>query len=190
MTSVTVRLHGLLSRHGSEYKMHVDSPAEAIRGLSAQIKGFKSDLEKSNWRVLRDDQDIDESGVTLCFGGREHATIDILPVLSGGKSGAGKIIGGAALITAAYFTGGLAAGASGLLATAAHAGVAIGVSMMLSGTSQLLTKSQKTNSSDSSTNYNFSGPVNTSGQGTAIPKPIGLRVLAGSVVASAEITTE
>ena len=189
MTMTTINLHGSLGKYGDSFDIDVESTAEAIRGLSSQLEGFKEEIEKSNWKVIKNGNSISKEEVSVSFGKANHATIELVPAVSGGKGGAGKIIGGAALITASYFTGGLAAGASGLLATAAHAGVAIGVSMMLSGTSQLLTKTPKKND-DSNKNYNFSGPVNTSGQGSAVPKVIGLRVMTGSVVASAQITTE
>lgn len=189
MTMTTINLHGSLKKYGDSFDLDVGSTAEAIRGLSSQLKGFKEDLKKSNWQLVKNGNSIGQEDLSVGFGKAQHATIDVVPAVGGGKGGAGKIIGGAALITASYFTGGLAAGASGLLATAAHAGVAIGVSMMLSGTSQLLTKTPKKND-DSNKNYNFSGPVNTSGQGSAVPKVIGLRVITGSVVASAQITTE
>lgn len=191
MASITISLSGRMAdKYGQSFTMSAESGAEALRGIASQSHEFKRDLEQSNWRLIRSGVDVDVSDFSLIHADSAVVEYELAPVVGGGKSGAGKIIGGAALITAAYFSGGLAAGAAGLVATAAHAGVAIGISMMLTGTSQLLTKTPKTKSSDSTTNYNFNGPVNTSGQGSAIPKVIGLRVLAGSVVASAEVTTE
>ena len=188
MPSVIIHTSGVLSGYGT-FKMNADNAAAALRGICLQIPDFKKKLAQSNWTVLRNGRPSGLNDMELCSN--NCIELYLVPSVSGGKSGAGKIITGAALVAASILIP--PAGATGWIAMAAQAGLSIGVGMMLTGTSQILSGTPKSNyeksSSSEKTAKNFDGPVNSSGQGLPLPMTCGRRVLAGSVVASAVITT-
>lgn len=190
MAKVTVNLHGGLKKYGTPV-LEAGSVKEAISGIAIQLEGFAHDIANGSWIIKRNSEEIDEGGLTFGFGNSDHATIDIVPAVTGGKGGAGKVIMGAALITASIMLP--PAGAVGWAAVAAQAGMSLGVGMMFAGASQILSGNKNTSyenkSDDTKTNRNFDGPVNSSGQGLPIPRCIGKNIYAGSVMASASITT-
>lgn len=192
MAKVKVILQGSLASFGNEFELDAFNVAQVINGLSKQLPGFGDAMSEGAWTITADGGE-DRSDALLAV--TEDTTITISPALTGEKGGGGlgKIAAGGALIAASYFSGGLAAGASGMLAAGAHAGFSIGLGMALMGTSQVLYGSQvpnyENNNSNKKANTNFEGPVNSAGQGMPIPIIIGRRILAGSVVVSAGIHT-
>ena len=153
--------------------------------------------------------------------------ISITPVLQGaGGGGVGKIFAGVALVAAAIllapvgagFLGlgaGLGAGLGFTLGAAASSAVGfVGASLILSGTSQLLSPqitadgagggsfgtatrqrardsfaSENNEIADNRASYIFNGAVNLTAQGACVPLCYG-KMRVGSVVISAGITTE
>jgi predicted phage tail protein len=202
----TFHIHGNLGKQFSnEYKLAVDSITEGIRGICMQVKGFELALRDGEYKVFRGNPES-KSGIQLSesmlgVGLGDVEDIHIIPVASGSKrNGIGKIILGIVLVAAAFFTAGgtLAAGvsASAMQATA-FAGITygqiamVGISLILSGISQLLTPIPNTDDMTAKENpsFLFDGPFNTSRQGSAIPLVYGIfRV--GSIVASAGIRNE
>lgn len=192
---LVVYLYGHLAKaYGKRHELEVKSPAEAIRAFSANYKDFKQRvIDGGGYRILAGKEDrADDIHLPT------SKSIKIIPVVQG-SGGLAKIVIGAALI---YFSMGAAAGAYGavyaggsMTAIGFVGSVAgsIGVSLVLSGVSQLLfsppsLSSGESEKADNKPSYNFNGAVNTSGQGN----PVGLaygRLRVGSQLISAGTET-
>jgi predicted phage tail protein len=192
----TVRLYGELGRRfGRSHQLDVATPAEAVRALVVNHPGFEQALRDHphGFHVLagRDDRGT-VVGLRLPAG--EAESIRIIPAVAGGKSAFGRILVGALLIGAAFFTGVASLGAGGLVFSglAGQLAVGIGASLVLGGVSQLLAptpKYQAASDDDTQPSYVFSGPTNTSAQGTAVPVGYG-RFIVGSSVVSLGLTVQ
>ncbi|RKQ97160.1 putative phage tail protein [Kushneria sinocarnis] len=193
-----VHLHGSLQdRFGGPFSLDVRDPAEAVRALSCQIKGFSDAIGEAEWQVvmgsLDDGETLDEQTVQVGFGRQRE--MHILPAIQGAGDGAGKAIAGAALIGASFALGpaGLAIGGSTLLSGATIA--TMGASLALTGISQALTKTPQTGDYgdkadvEERPSFLFDGPVNNSAQGLPVPIVVG-EIKTGSVVISASLTAE
>ena len=138
-------------KFGRVHVYELNTPAEAIRALSANYEGFQQELSAAGERgigymvhVGKDPmQSLDEIGNPT---GRLEE-ISITPVLQGAGGGVGKIFAGIGLIAAAILLGPAGAGflnlgagfVSGAFAAAASSAVGyIGTSLILGGTAQLL----------------------------------------------------
>lgn len=190
MSKVAVHLHGSLGESfGSRFDFVARDPRDVVRALSSQLEGFAEALHAGRFQIVAGDTEIDEGEIAVAFGQRRE--MHIIPVADGAKSGAGKVVIGAALITATVMSGGLAAG--GVIGALAHASFSMGIAMSLAGVSTMLTKNPKASyenkSADTKTSSLFDGPVNNSGQGLPVPLAYG-RVLAGSSVVSAGMVAE
>ncbi|WP_158973942.1 tail assembly protein [Pseudomonas sp. BAV 4579] len=198
-----IRLYGVLgARFGRVHRMVVNSAAEAVRALSVQLPGFEEFFYSARDRGL----------VFAVFHGRRNigqeelghppgrAEIRIAPIIEGSKRSGGlqTVIGIAIIAVASYFSGGLAATGSGALFGTAGGAVwgavgAVGISMALSGVSQMLTKTatglDAHDSADNKPSYSFGGPVNTQAQGNPVPLLYGTMIV-GSAVLSAGIYAE
>jgi predicted phage tail protein len=140
-------------KFGRVHVYELNTPAEAIRALSANYEGFHKELSEAGERgigymvhVGKDPmQSLDEIGNPT---GRLEE-ISITPVLQGAGGGVGKIFAGIGLIAAAILLGPAGAGFLGLGAGFTGAGMAvvssavgyIGTSLILGGTAQLLSPS-------------------------------------------------
>ena len=191
MNKVAVHLHGSLGESfGSRFDFVARDPRDVVRALSSQLEGFAEALHAGRFQIVAGGTEIDDSEITMAFGKRRE--MHIIPVADGAKSGAGKVVVGAALIAGSIFLPPLAGGAAWAV-TAGHVAMAMGASMALTGVSSMLMKPQtasyENNSSDTKTSSLFDGPVNNSGQGLPIPLVYG-RVLAGSTVVSAGMVAE
>jgi len=227
-----VILRGELGKKfGRFHSFDLNTPAEAIRALCANFEGFQHELTEAGERgigyMVQIGKDamasLDEIGNPT---GQAEA-ISITPVLQGsggGGGGIGKIFAGIALVAAAVVLGpiGAAVGLTGGAVFAAGTGVAtaigfVGASLVLSGTSQLLSPqitadaggggsfgaaggitrqrardsfaSENNEAADSRASYIFNGVVNLTAQGSCVPICYG-KMRVGSVVVSAGITTE
>lgn len=190
-----VRLYGELGRRfGRVHRLAISTPHEAVRALSATIKGFAAFLlqhHEPGFRVF-----VDRAGRTLeqlqePFGRGE--VVKIVPVIAGAKSGALKfIILGALLFYGAPLLGGL--GTSTVLGgVIGSVGMAVGKALILGGIIQLLSPQRK--GSDASTventpSYAFSGPVNTTQQGLPVPLVYGRVITGGAVISSGLLAEE
>lgn len=188
----TVRLYGRLgAKFGREFRLAVVSPADAVRALCAQLKGFRRELATSHERGIKyavfiGTRNVGVQELDFPPGG---AAIRIAPVLVGAKSGGlFQTILGAVILAVAYFNpGGFL---SGPMLTAAYG---VGASMALGGVIQMLSPQQgglsTRDAPDNGASYNFNGPVNTTAQGNPVPLLYGEMVV-GSAVISAGIYAE
>lgn len=187
-----VRLYGHLGKQfGRSHRLDVRTPAEAIRALSANFKGFAKVIADGEWRVL--------------VGGKAQALaqiqdplpadISIVPAVGGAGGSFGKILLGAALIVASFYLPGAGAfGAFGSFSLAATA-KGIGTSLLIGGISEVLFAPPKPSGPDARErpenrpSYVFNGAVNTTGQGNPVPLCYG-RLRVGSQVISAGLFSE
>ena len=186
MTSIY--LHGELSNEfGNKFELEVNSVAEAISAIEANTGKFIVFLQSKiqdyvGYHVIVDDSDIGEEDI-ICKTPQKE--IHITPVIEGGKSGAFKIIAGLALIAAPYLAatmaGGLGLGFAGTaLGGAAQSAtigalygslnffgnmaVSLGLSLVMGGITELMTKQPKMGESRSTQSYLFEGNQNNQAQ--------------------------
>jgi predicted phage tail protein len=214
-----ILLRGELGKKfGRVHFFDLNTPAEAIRALSANFENFALELAEAGQRgigymvqVGRDAMaDIEEINNPT---GQAEA-ISITPVLQGaGGGGLGRIFAGVALVAAAVVLGpigiGLFSAGTGVATTIG----AIGASLILGGTSQLLSPSisetpgtfgtssptrqrardsftpENNEIADNRASYIFNGAVNLTAQGNPVPLCYG-RMVVGSVVVSAGLSVE
>jgi len=189
---VPVILSGFLARRfGKRFDLAVSSPREAVRALCSQLPGFEAALlaHAPGFRVWIDLAPLqDVEGLDRHTGAHP---IRLVPVIQGAKDGGvGMIILGAALIMLApYAVTALGMGETLAGATAISAATSLGTSMILGGVAQLLFAPPKPgvgNTANNQSNLLFSGAVNTSAQGNAVPVCYG-RMRIGSQVISVGI---
>lgn len=197
---ISVVLHGRLAKQYGDgpIRMAVNSLAEIVRALSVLRPGIKNSLRDGWYRVLcvKTEKNIDLEQTDIHMTLKNCEEVHLIPVVGGSKSGGiFKIILGIALVAGAF----LLAGPAGLGATAftvfgaqvSYGMVAaLGVSLALSGVSQMLAPSMDPSKGrDDKKSFMFNGATNTSTQGMPVPLVFG-RMRSGSVVASAGISVE
>tara|TARA_R100001440_G_C2509418_1_gene117649 strand:+ start:221 stop:823 length:603 start_codon:yes stop_codon:yes gene_type:complete len=191
-----IKLYGELSEKcngHTELQAVLNRPVDAIRFLINNFDNLESHIIKNNYKVIVDDQDIEE--VELDFPSFPQE-IKIIPIISG-SGNVGRIIAGVVLIGAAIaFSGGAGLGilgksifTGGALAPAALAGK-VGMFLVLSGVAGLLTPTPDVpeDEGDPTKSFSFSGVQNNARAGIPIPICYG-HVLVGSIPVSASITT-
>lgn len=195
----TIILLGELGkRYGRKHMLDVKSPAEAVRALCANFKDLAAFVSASadrnvGYRVLNMRDEVAQEELHNPASRR----ITIAPVIAGAGGFFGKLLLGAALIAAAFLTGGASIAATGFLVggitTTFWGGIAfgVGVSMALGGVAQLLAPQPKSSgpNEEQQPSYVFNGAVNTSAQGQPVPVGYG-RMIVGSAVISAGISVE
>jgi predicted phage tail protein len=221
----TVRLLGDLGeRYGSEHKYHdLRSPADAIKLLCINSPAFQKELIEAHqhgiaYTLVQAGEFLDVKDLHLPLGQND---LVLTPVVAGSGGGVGKIVLGVALVAAAVFLGPSAAiGGAGFLGLQVGAGIiggvaaaaigTIGVSLILSGTAQLLAPQpvipsldnnnrtaagENTNASgpqgvsratSGEQSYAFAGPANTIGVGATVPLVYG-KLLIGSHLLSSKV---
>ena len=199
---VEVKLLGELGRRfGRSYRFAADSPRQVISALSNQLEGFKEYLVGAHengvgFKLI--DADVDgmmyENVLMPC------KRLIIAPVISG-SGGVGRILLGVALIGLAFVSFGGSVAAGGLFAGfAAGQGFALGsgilfslgLSMVFSGISSLLTPPVKLENSETkiADSFLFDRATELTTQGQPVPVLYG-RFWAGSpLVISSAITTQ
>jgi predicted phage tail protein len=205
----TIVLHGAMrDKFGTSFDLDVKSPAEAIRALIVQIKGFRQMLREGHYRVVKSHHHISESleleELKLRLGRSKE--IHIVPVIAGSASGWGKILAGVAIIglaIAAPYALGFASGGIGAALGTSAIGIegigtfgqiaGIGASIALSGVAQLLspapTLAGGSAAVDRRESFLFGSADNVTRQG--VPVPIGFgEFVTGSVVISVGLSTE
>lgn len=200
-----VHLHGALKPFGACHELEVASAAEAVRALSLQLPGFAAAIRAGAFRLVRGDRRtglaLDADTLTLGLG---RADLHIVPVAAGGRGkGGSKAILGVAIMAVAVIASPLTGGGSLAAAMGSEAFAvagfsisygniaAFGLTMALSGISQLLApapKTQTAEAADQKQSYLFQGAQNLVEQGAAVPLIYG-RVRTGSVLISAGIST-
>lgn len=189
-----VLLYGELGRRfGRVHRFDIRTPAEAVRALCANHKGFRTHLAEHSepgYRVLASGQAV---GADALHDPAGAGTIRIIPVVAGaGKGGLGQILLGVALIGLSFVPGLQAPLIAGFDFSIASIAGSIGRSLLFSGISSMLFEPPKPQSVDKPNNlpsYAFDGAVNTAAQGNCVPIAYGL-VEVGSQVVSAGLSAE
>lgn len=195
---IKVKFYGDLKKFGSEFSLDVKDTAEAIRALCSQIKGLRQKLQQGYYKVRigRDyiNPEALEEGLFYCL--KSGHTLHFTPVIRGAKNGGiFNIVAGAVLVAASWWAGGAAGwgylGAAGY--GMATMGTMLGASMILGGISQLLTKTPTVGSSDSEesekkNSTSFSNLNNMAAQGKPVPLAYGL-IRTGSLIISQGVET-
>jgi len=137
---ILVKLLGALGhKFGRQFELEANSPAQIIRALSYQLEGFAAYLYASSdrgiyYRVVADESSDGLSEEELELGIKKR--LIIAPIIRGAFGNIGKILLGAALITASFFTGGITLFGSATLSSTL---LGLGASLALSGIAGLLT---------------------------------------------------
>jgi len=185
----TVILSGPLGREfGREFRLAVNSPAEAVRALCILVPGFQQFLAKAKSRGLE----------FAVFIGRQNLNIQqlhdppgrdvirIAPVLVGAKRGGVlQTIVGVVLIVVGVVLN-TYTGVSGTPF------INLGVSMVVGGVVQMLSPQPKglgaKDSAENAPSYSMNGTVNTQAQGNPVPLAYGGHDTKGMLVGSAVIS--
>lgn len=206
----TIKLYGdLAQKFGDEFKLDIVTPAEGIRALSGQLKGFADALREGEYHLIRgEDLELQEADqIRLALG--KCKEFHIIPKAVGAKRGGlGKAIIGIAVLAAAFYFAPAVVGAMGPtmgMGTTAFAfgsfnitfaNIALfGASMALSGIGQMLTPVPKVGDygarerPEERPSFLYTGPINAVEQGQPVAIPYG-EVLVGSVVISGSLSTE
>lgn len=173
----TIRLSGELRQFGREFRLAVNSTAEAIKALCIQIPGFERFLADAHLRgmefaVFRGKRNIGQEELGL--GGTE--VIRIAPVMRGRKRGGiiQTIIGVVLIVAGTYFG----------QTWAVQAGVAMvagGVIQMLSPQASGLRQSA---SPENMPSYAFGSAKNTTASGNPVALCIGERRWGGAIISA------
>ncbi len=184
----TIRLYGALRQFGREFRLAVNSTAEAIKALCVQLPGFErylanAHLQGMEFAVFRGRRNIGED--ELVFGGVEE--IRIAPVLRGRKRGGllQTIIGVVLIAAATFATGGF----GGFAAGGGWAAIgSAGVAMMAGGVVQMLSpqaKGLKTSAApENQPSYAFGSAKNTTASGNPVPICYGKRRWGGAILSA------
>ena len=199
-----IRLYGHLGREfGRVHHLAVDTVGEAIRALRANFPRFEAALleHAPGFRIWCGTGRVGDAE-DMHTPSSEREVIRLAPVVAGaGKDGLGQILLGAAIIGAAFFTGGASLTATGMfgfgtaLTTTAIGSIAlnIGASLILGGVAQMLAPQPDTKAGgqegQTSPSYVFNGAQNTTVQGQPVPVGYG-RLIVGSAVISAGLASE
>jgi len=197
----TVRLLGAAGRKfGREFRLAVQSPAEAIRALMVLFPQFKAWILEQHdrgiaWRVITDNSEgLGEDELDM---GTSSEVLIFAPVLQG-AGGVGKIILGVVLIAVAVFVPAATFGLTSLLGV----GV-VGGALVLSGISDLITPTPQLSGPQSSGSTSVSGTEasrtadlesnlfsrnqGTGGQGECVPLLYGQRRISSPRVVSFDL---
>ena len=198
MTLRKIKLYGELAKFVGErvLEAEVSNMAQVMRFLCVNFKGIEKHMYDQHYKVSAGNWELSQEELQYPTG---QSDISIVPVVGGAGGDVGKIILGAALITAAIYLPGSTAAFSGMgFAHSAGVGFSayalagnIGIGLVLSGVAGLLTPDQSipTAEDDPRRSFSFSGIQNTSRAGVCVPCVYGTEVMVGSVVISAAIDT-
>jgi len=198
-----IKLYGELAKFvgHKEFEIKADTLAHAMSFLINNFPGIEQHMNHRYYKLKVGDYELDKTELGDPIGQQD---IHLIPVITGAGRGLGKILLGAVLIGFAIINptvgfglgpGGLGGGfatASGAFSFAAFAGN-IGIALVLTGVSEMLTPLPKPSDFDSAEDprlsFSFNGIQNTSRAGTPVPIVYG-EIFTGSVVISASVDTE
>lgn len=178
---ITVCFYGDLASFGRRYKLHVQTPAEALHALFSQIKGLREHIRNGVYQVRFQKADQTEAGIKERFNLPGCGVLHIVPRAEGAGKAGGIIqtVVGVALIAVGVIFEFATAGLSTSLIMA-------GAGMVLGGISQMLMKPPKMdgigNESDKGRNTSFSNLDNTAAQGRPLPLAYGIAYCGSRVV--------
>ena len=205
-----VKVYGPLRKYLGQcrFEFVADTPAQAMKALCVNFPGLAQwlvdrEAEGMAFRVTRGrDKITNEAPEGLVLPWSEREVFSIAPVIVGASRGVGRILAGIGLVAFAILTagagaavlgiagagGGIFAGSFTLGIVAANAIAGIGVSLIFGGIAELISPmpSLGFNSGEEAArleSFSFSGIVNTSKQGMAVPICYG-RAFVGSAVIS------
>ena len=208
-----VKVYGALRERLGQCRFELDvaTPAQAIKALCVNFPGLDKwliDSEKDGigYRVRVGKQKATPDDVSLLgLPWSEREVFSITPVVAGAGSGVGRFFAGALLITAAVVFAPAAAAGGGFMTAAAAgtsigaAGIAtviagnIGISLVLGGIAQMISPTPSSGlelkEANRIQNFSFSGIINTSQQGLAVPIAYG-RLFVGSAVISSGLDVD
>jgi predicted phage tail protein len=208
-----VKVYGPLRKYLGQcrFEFVADTPAQAMKALCVNFPGLAQwlldrEAEGMAFRVTRGrDKITNEAPEGLVLPWSEREVFSIAPVIVGAGRGVGTILAGIALIALSFGAATLIAGAalSGALsgtalqiaAFAANAGITMGAGLVLGGIAQLISPMPSMGSFTSGKeaarleSFSFSGIVNTSKQGMAVPICYG-RAFVGSAVISSGLDVD
>ena len=192
-----LKLYGELAEFigHKEFEVKVNSISQAVSFLVCNFPKSEAYIAERSYKVLVGDYEVGEDELAHPIG---QSDLHFVPVIAGAGGTTKKILGGAALIGLGVLSGGATFAASGFtgvgfLGTATAVAGNIGIGLVLSGVSDLLTPTPKTpdfsSEQDPRISFKFSGLQNTSRAGTPVPIVYG-EIFTGSVVISAGVDTE
>jgi predicted phage tail protein len=211
-----VKVYGELRKYLGQcrFEFVADTPAQAMKALCVNFPGLAQwlldrEAEGMAFRVTRGrDKITNEAPEGLVLPWSEREVFSIAPVIVGASRGVGRILAGVGLVAFAILTagagaavlgiagagGGIFAGSFTLGIVAANAIAGIGVSLILGGVAELISPmpSLGFNSGKEAArleSFSFSGIVNTSKQGMAVPICYG-RAFVGSAVISSGLDVD
>lgn len=195
---IEVKPLGYLKKYGN-HKFYVDSPAEAIKAMLYQVKGFEQAFHSSTkkglkFQIITDNRELNDPE-QLLMG--KPKVVKLVPKYEGRKNSGGAFLLAAVAIAAVVLTAGAAGFGAGAWfaagSTSAAIATSVAVSLALGGITQLLTPQAEglktTTDPDNEASYAFGGPVNTTAQGNPIPVFYGEREVGGAII-SASIVSE
>lgn len=186
---ITVKLHGDISRFGDKFTVDVKNVGQAINAIIQQVQGFRQALQKGQYLVRLGTKYCTEDTILPVFSDEnmDNATLHIIPVIKGAKSGVFAVIAGVVIIIASivsfqYY---------GVGAGVALAMGAVGAGLAFSGMASMMTKTPdipKTNESEKKSSTAFSNLANLVAQGRPVPLAYG-RIMVGSLEISKGVET-
>jgi predicted phage tail protein len=182
---MTILLYGFLGKQfGKIHKYAVHSPAEAIKAMSATIKGFKKAVvDGGSYRVLSgsgQSLSIDDLSVPTSL----KNTLKIIPVVNGASGGWLNVIVGIVLVVVGTYVPGFQA-----LVPYGWAMIAGGVAQVLFAPDVTGVTPADNNPVENRPSYSFNGTVNTISQGNPVPVCYG-RLIVGSQIISGGLSAE
>jgi predicted phage tail protein len=199
-----VKVYGPLRKYLGQcrFEFVADTPAQAMKALCVNFPGLAQwlvdrEAEGMAFRVTRGrDKITNEAPEGLVLPWSEREVFSIAPVIVGAGRGVGRILAGVALIGLGFLAGGGFFGAAfaknlGLIAAVKT----VGVSLALGGVAELISPMPSMGGLTSGKeaarleSFSFSGIVNTSKQGMAVPICYG-RAFVGSAVISSGLDVD
>jgi predicted phage tail protein len=211
-----VKVYGPLRKYLGQcrFEFVADTPAQAMKALCVNFPGLAQwlldrEAEGMAFRVTRGrDKITNEAPEGLVLPWSEREVFSIAPVIVGAGRGVGKILAGIALVALAFVTygGSLTLGATGLTVKAGLTGFAafgagaaaaagtLGIGLIVTGVAQLISPTPDLGFNTGKEaarleSFTFSGIVNTSKQGMAVPICYG-RAFVGSAVISSGLDVD
>jgi predicted phage tail protein len=212
-----VKVYGELRKYLGQcrFEFVADTPAQAMKALCVNFPGLAQwlldrEAEGMAFRVTRGrDKITNEAPEGLVLPWSEREVFSIAPVIVGASRGVGRILAGIGLVALAFVTygGSLALGATGLTVKAGLTGFAafgagaaaaagtLGIGLIIGGVAELISPMPSMGGLTSGKeaarleSFSFSGIVNTSKQGMAVPICYG-RAFVGSAVISSGLDVD
>jgi len=179
-----VRLYGSLGKkYGRVHRLAVRTCREAAQALAEMIPGFRRDVigHEPGFHIFAGTKDVEGniSAEALDAPIGRGEPVFIVPVVEGRKQqGVLSIVIGVILIIVGFFSYGSTT-STGMAMIGAGIGLAVGGIMQMNAAKTAASAAEDARQNS----YRFSGPVNVTRQGVAVPVVYG-EVMCGSVVAS------